>query len=63
MHRSLYDHWIKPQMPKVRTGQELARRMLGRKHVVQQAGAALGGEGISMSSAAAHTRGPTGAKD
>eukprot|EP00973_Karenia_brevis_P002725 371360-Karenia_brevis.AAC.1 len=52
-HRSLCFQWIKPQMPKIRHAQELADRMVIRKHMIQQAGAPLGQEGISMSSAVA----------
>eukprot|EP00973_Karenia_brevis_P001402 190326-Karenia_brevis.AAC.1 len=59
VHQSLYFQWIKPQMPKIRTGQEIASRMINRKHMVQQAGEALGVEGISMSSAAAVSEGPS----
>eukprot|EP00973_Karenia_brevis_P073905 10273414-Karenia_brevis.AAC.1 len=50
-HRSIYFQWIKLQMPKIRQAQEVADRMVNRK--IQQAGAPLGKEGISMSSAAA----------
>eukprot|EP00973_Karenia_brevis_P015753 2156815-Karenia_brevis.AAC.1 len=50
-HRSLYYQWIKPQIAKIRHAQELADRMANRKQMIQQAGAPLGQEGISMSSA------------
>eukprot|EP00973_Karenia_brevis_P046247 6412563-Karenia_brevis.AAC.1 len=40
-------------MPKIRDAQELADRMVNRKHMIQQAGVPLGKEGISMSCAAA----------
>eukprot|EP00973_Karenia_brevis_P053648 7453468-Karenia_brevis.AAC.1 len=47
-HRSLYYHWLKPNMGRIRHAQELAERMESRKHMVQQAGTAAGVAGISI---------------
>eukprot|EP00973_Karenia_brevis_P023677 3262294-Karenia_brevis.AAC.1 len=40
-------------MENVRVGQELAQRMVDRKHMVQPAGEIMGQGGLSMSAAAA----------
>eukprot|EP00973_Karenia_brevis_P049215 6826470-Karenia_brevis.AAC.1 len=58
-HKSLYFHWIKQHMTRIRHAQELAERMFNRKHIIQQAGAPLGQEGISMSGSAAVAEGPS----
>eukprot|EP00973_Karenia_brevis_P072436 10061273-Karenia_brevis.AAC.1 len=46
-------------MAKIRTGQEIATRMMGRSHMVQPAEANLGLGGVSMSGSAAKSGGPS----
>eukprot|EP00973_Karenia_brevis_P053168 7391355-Karenia_brevis.AAC.1 len=60
LHSKIHFNWLKPQMEKIRYGQEIAQRIVGRKHYAHPAGEPTLGPGgqdmgikISMSAAAA----------
>eukprot|EP00973_Karenia_brevis_P052655 7315236-Karenia_brevis.AAC.1 len=38
LHSKIYFHWLKPQMEKIGCGQEIAHRIVDRKHYVHPAG-------------------------